>query len=98
MTEIGEQAAGLIAGVVGIAVIDEIARDVPPQSLRQRMMMRIVAGIEMGDANLRRDIRPADRGECGVKLRMRGVAEPVIVGVDREGRILRIQDIAGLHQ
>ena len=61
--EIGEQSAGLVAGVVGIVVVDEIARDVLAQPLRQRVVLRIVAGIEMRDANLGGHLRSADRGD-----------------------------------
>ena len=96
--EIREQSARLVGGVVRRAVVDEIAREIGPQSFRQSVMMRIVAGIEMRNAHLCSDVRSADRGDGVVELRMRGIAEPVGVRQARKVTALRVGFGAGLRQ
>jgi hypothetical protein len=68
VTEIGKQAAGPVGCVVGITAVDEIARDVRTQALRQRMMVGIVPGVEVRNSNLGHNLWPADCGDGVIEL------------------------------
>ena len=68
VTEIGKQAAGPVGCVVGITAVDEIARDVRTQALRQRMMVGIVSGVEVCNSNLGRNLRAPECGDGVIEL------------------------------
>jgi hypothetical protein len=77
VSEIVERPAGLIGGITGASVIDEIARQILAQSHGQRVVRGIVASIEMRDADLGGNVRSTDRRDGPVELRMGGITKPV---------------------
>jgi hypothetical protein len=99
VAEVGQEATGLVAGVAGIPIIDEVAREVLSQSLRQGAVLRVVAGVEVRDPDLRGDIGPADCRYGAVELRVHGIAKPIrLAGDAREILALLLDLVARLRQ
>jgi hypothetical protein len=61
-------------------------------------MLRVVTGVEMGYADLGRDGRTADRGDCAIELRMVSILKPVGIGQARKVRALGVGFVARLRQ
>ena len=79
VTEIGKKSVRLVARVIRIVVIDEVAPDIATQPFWQGAVIGVVFGVEMRNTNFRGDQRSADRCDCAVELRVGGGSEPVIV-------------------
>ena len=94
MPEVGQQALGLVARVVGPIGVDEVALERVVQMARQKLVLRVVARVELRDAHARALRRIADRRRCGRELGVAGVAEPERVGVARKAVVLRLRRLA----
>ena len=85
MTEVGENAGGVIGSVVGQCGFNKVFLQIPAQELRKGLVIGIVTGVEVRDTNSIGGL--ADGGAGSLQLGVQGIAKPEEAGAGGEAGI-----------